>query len=109
MSLTKTQLEKYAQVLIWGLQTARTEKYKPYDIIWVRYELGALPLAEVLMRELTKKKYNVYLKCLGTPTIEKDFFTYSDKNQRTFIQWKHILISTGVINSFERCGSQKNE
>ncbi|MFC1670407.1 aminopeptidase [Spirochaetota bacterium] len=94
MALNKTQLGKFADVLLWGLETARTKPYKAYDVILVRYDLPALPLAEVMFRKLMKRKFNVVARSLGSPIMEKDFFEYSDKKQRTFIgKWEPGLVN----------------
>lgn len=87
--LTKNQLEKYADVMIWGLETARSKKFRPYDITMIRHDLDALSLAEILARKLIEKKHNVIIRTLATPVMEKDFYTYTDKKQRTFIgKWE---------------------
>jgi len=92
MTLTQLQLEKYANVLIWGLETARTKPYKPYDAILLRYDLEALPLAEVVSRELVKKRLNPVTRALSSPLMEQDFFAYSDKRQRSFTgKWEKIM------------------
>ncbi|MCK4906235.1 MAG: aminopeptidase [Spirochaetes bacterium] len=83
--LTKLQLVKYAKVLVWGLETARTKPYKPYDSILIRYHLEAAPLAEYLFRELIQKKLNVIPRCLNTPVMEHDFYSFTDSKQRKFI------------------------
>jgi aminopeptidase len=83
--LTKVQLEKYADVLIWGIETSRAKPYRPHDIILMRFDQQALPLAEVLFRKLTMKKRNVIPRALNTPVMEKDFFTHSDKKLRGFV------------------------
>ncbi len=83
--LNKTQLDKYSDVLIWGLETARTKPFKPYDIINLRFELPALPLSEILHRKLIQKKWNVIARGLLTPVMEKDFYTFTDSRQRKFI------------------------
>ncbi len=46
--LTEKQLNNYADVLIWGLKTARAQTYKKNDVVLVRYNLPALRLAEIL-------------------------------------------------------------
>ncbi len=83
--LTKLQLVKYAKVLVWGLETARTKPYKPYDTVLIRYHLEATPLAEYLFRELIQKKLNVIPRCLNTPVMEHDFYSFTDSKQRKFI------------------------
>jgi aminopeptidase len=95
MALSKTHLEKYADVLIWGLETGRTKKYRPYDVINIRYDLDALPLAEILHRKLIQKKMIVILRGLSTPVVEKDFFDFSDKKQRSFIgAWENSYMES---------------
>lgn len=85
MTLTHSMLGKYADVLIWGLETARRKAFKPYDIILLRYEIPGLPLAETLYRKLLEKKWNVIPRALTTPVMEKDFFTCTDSTMRSFV------------------------
>ncbi len=101
MPLSKTELEKYADILIWGLDTGRTKKYKPYDIINVRFDIDALPLAETLHRKLIKRKLIPIMRGLSTPVMEQDFFSYSDKKQRTFIgNWENTYMESLNGNIF---------
>lgn len=93
--LTTTELNKYADVLIWGLETARAGmggKYKKGDIIHVSYNLDALKLAEVLHRKLLRKGFNVIMKMNDTPKMDFDFFDIADKNQLKFLSpWSKSL------------------
>ncbi len=99
--LSKVQLEKYADVLIWGLETARTKPYRPHDLILLRYDHSALPLAEILFRKLTMKKRNVIPRALNTPSMDRDFFTWSDKKLRTFVgDWDRKFYSELSGNIF---------
>ncbi len=50
--LTAKQLNQYANVLIWGVKTARTKQYKRNDIVMVHYDLPAIKLAEILQEKL---------------------------------------------------------
>ena len=50
--LTKGQMNKYADVLLWGLKTSREGHYKRGDIIMLHFELQAIRLAEVLQGKL---------------------------------------------------------
>ena len=53
MFFTKTQNEKYADVMIWALQTARRNgKFKKYDSVLLRTDPSALPLAEAVYKKL---------------------------------------------------------
>ena len=50
MFFTKTQNEKYADVMIWALETARRNgQFKPYDAVLLRSDPAALPLHRALM------------------------------------------------------------
>ena len=93
--LTTTELNKYADVLIWGLETARAGmggKYKKGDIIHVSYNLDALKLAEVLYRKLLQKGFNVIMRMNDTPKMDFDFFDVADKNQLKFLSpWSKSL------------------
>ncbi|MBW2025613.1 MAG: aminopeptidase, partial [Deltaproteobacteria bacterium] len=40
--LTKGKLEKYADVLLWGLTTARGISFKKGEVVIVRYDLPAI-------------------------------------------------------------------
>jgi len=95
--LTKTQLEKYADVLIWGLETSRAKPYRPHDLILMRYDATALPLAEILYTKLTMKKRNVVPRSLLTPVMERAFYEHSDKKLRSFVgNWEELFF--GEIN-----------
>ena len=50
--LNDKQLHRYADVLIWGLKTARNGKIKKNDIIAIRYDLPAIKLVEILHKKL---------------------------------------------------------
>ncbi len=93
--LTKTELNKYADVLVWGLKTARAGmggKYKKGDIIHVSYDLDALKLAEVLHRKLLQKGFNALMRMDDTPKMDFDFFDVADKNQLKFLSpWSKNL------------------
>jgi len=84
MSFTKEQIENYADVMLWGLWTARP-KFKPYELIFVRTDIAALPLAEAIHRRLIERKMNVIVRTQPVPGIERDFFMRSDPRQRKYI------------------------
>ena len=44
--------------LWWGLTTARTKPYEKGDLIMVRYEVEALPLAEAVFKRLIDEGLN---------------------------------------------------
>ena len=83
--LTKNHLNRYADVLLWGLKTARSGKFKKGDIVLVRYHLPALHLAEILNARLLEMGMNPVLRAASTPAMEKDFFQLANNRQLTFI------------------------
>lgn len=80
----KIRLEKYTDVLIWGLTTARTQTFKKGDIILLRYELPAISLAESVYARLIKMGFNVIPRAGITPPMEKGFYSLSNDEQLTF-------------------------
>ncbi|HOO39079.1 MAG TPA: aminopeptidase [Deltaproteobacteria bacterium] len=82
--LTEKHLERYADVLIWGLKTARAGRFKKNDIVLVRYDLSALKLAEVLYPRLLDMGLNTVARISLTETMEQDFYTRSNQNQLVF-------------------------
>ena len=91
----KLNLEKYADVLIWGLTTARTQKFKKSDVILLRYELPALSLAETVYARLVGMGFNVIPRAGITPVMEKGFYGLSNDRQLTFKVPKHFLSQRG--------------
>ena len=59
--LTRKQLDRYSDVLLWALHTARKEKFRKYDIVFLRFDTGAFGLAEMLQWKLLDKGFNPVL------------------------------------------------
>ncbi|HOX23811.1 MAG TPA: aminopeptidase, partial [Elusimicrobiales bacterium] len=83
--LTPNKLEKYAEILLWGLKTARKGKIARYETVMVRYDLPARPLAEVVQKKLLQHRQNVVIRANLTPGMEKAFFSEADKKQLGFL------------------------
>lgn len=81
---TKEQLEKYADILIWGLRTARPG-FMPHDNVLLRCSLPGRELGEIIYRKLIQQKFNVIFRFLATPENEKSFYSYSDEEQLAFM------------------------
>lgn len=82
MSFTSKQLEKYADVLIWAMITARRGgKFKKYDSVLIRYDNAALPLTEVIYKKLLEQKYIALPRAERPETLSKIFYTQADKRQ----------------------------
>lgn len=82
--LTDKQLNKYADVLLWGLKKARTKKYKENDVIMIRFDLPALKLAEILQAKLLHMEMNPILRLNTTPKMELNFYGISNPKQLVF-------------------------
>lgn len=82
---TGQQLERYADVLLWGMQKARTKSFKKGDIVMVRFNQRAIKLAELLQVRLLDRRLNTMLRMLATDRMEYDFFSRADKEQLSFI------------------------
>lgn len=71
---TAKQLERYADILIWGLTTARKKKFKKNDLILIRFHHPALPLAEVLYDKLLHMGLTPVHRMESTPTMEHSYY-----------------------------------
>jgi aminopeptidase len=83
--LTEAHLDRYAEILLWGLEISRTGKTKQNDIVLVRYHLPAIRLAEVLQAKLLSKRRNPVLRMVQTPTMEKQFYERANNAQLAFL------------------------
>lgn len=82
--LKEKYLERYADVMLWGLTTARTQRFKKGDIVQVRFNLPALRLGELLHERLLERGLNPVMRFSPTPTMERSFFHKSAPKQLTF-------------------------
>ncbi|MGM0451628.1 MAG: aminopeptidase [Thermodesulfobacteriota bacterium] len=83
--LNDRQLERYADVLLWGLKIARKGRRKKNDTILIRYDLPALALAEKLFEKLLQMGRNPIQRLLQTPNMEKRFYEIANNRQLTFL------------------------
>ncbi|HDZ91160.1 MAG TPA: aminopeptidase, partial [Deltaproteobacteria bacterium] len=82
--LTKKQLDKYADVLLWGLKSARTGKFRRGDVIIVQFDLPAIRLAEVLQGKLLDMGMNPVIRSSLTPVMEHNFYEKANSRQLVF-------------------------
>ncbi|RLB24653.1 MAG: aminopeptidase [Deltaproteobacteria bacterium] len=82
--LTKGKLEKYADVLLWGLTTARGISFKKGEVVIVRYDLPAIRLAEILQGKLLDMGLNPVIRQTMTPIMEHNFYSKSNARQLVF-------------------------
>lgn len=83
--LTDIQLEKYARVLFWGMQKARVTPFAPGDIVLVRTDIAALPLAEKVQALVLERGLNPVLRITPPSPLEKGYFTLAGQEQLSFI------------------------
>jgi aminopeptidase len=82
--LTDTQLKRYADVLLWGLRTARSKPFKKGDIVLIRFNLDAVRLAEILESRLLEMGLNAVRRMNATPEMERNFFQLANRRQLIF-------------------------
>ena len=82
--LKDKQLEKYADVLLWGLKTARKGRFKKGDIVALRYDPPALRLAEILFEKLIKMGMHPIQRMTMTHRMELSFYENGNLKQLVF-------------------------
>ncbi len=82
--ISKNKLNKYGDVLLWGLKTARKNKFKKNDNILVRFDLSALKLAEILQAKILDLGMNPIIRLNSTEQMERNFFERADDPQLIF-------------------------
>lgn len=84
MSFTNIQEDRYAQVLLWALKTARKGHYRKNDIVLVHYDLAALRIAEILQARLLDMGLNPIPRMGLTSKMERNFFKKTNNRQLIF-------------------------
>ncbi len=82
--LSKAYMEKYADILLWGLKTSREGHYKKNEIVSVRYDLAAIRLAEILLDRLLDMGLNPVMRSGMTPAMERTFYKNANHAQLVF-------------------------
>ena len=83
--LTKRQMDKYSDVLLWGLKTARKKSFKKDEVILVQFDLPAIKLAEILQGKLLDMGMNPVLRLGETPIMEHNFYKKANNKQLVFL------------------------
>lgn len=71
---SSAELEKYARTLWWGLKTARTKPYRPGDVVLLRFDPEAVPLAEAVYALLVDEGMVPVPRQNPTSPMELSFF-----------------------------------
>ena len=82
--LTDKQIERYIDVMLWGLKTARGKALRKNEIVAVRFNLPAVRMAEALHARLLLKGVHPVARFLATPVMEQNFYELSSGTQLTF-------------------------
>jgi aminopeptidase len=78
------ELDKYADILLWGLTTARRGKFSKNDVILLQYDPPALRLAEIIYGKILDLGMNPVQRMGLTYRMEHDFYRKTGKGQLTF-------------------------
>ena len=81
---TDKQLDRYADILLWGLKTARTKIFKKNDVVLIRYDMPAVRLAEIIYTKLLDMGIHPVQRTNLTATMEQRFFERANNTQITF-------------------------
>ena len=82
--LEKKKMDKYSDVLLWALKTARKENYTKNDIVVVRYDLAAVRMAEILQAKILDMGMNPVIRMGLTSRMERNFFKKTNNKQLIF-------------------------
>jgi len=82
--LTETELNRYADILIWALKTARKASFKKQDTILIQYDHAALHLAEILYGRILDMGMNPVQRMGLTVSMEQDFYRRTNERQLVF-------------------------
>ena len=83
--ITHEELERYAQVMIWGMKTARSGRFKKKDIVAIRYHTDALPLAERIYEKVAEMGFNPVVRAGLSTRMETAFYDHATADQLKFI------------------------
>ncbi len=78
-------LEKYADVLLWGMFTARMNSYQTGDVILIRYDYLGRELAEKLFKKLLEKGMHPIQRVNMSSQMEYSFYSIGKNFQLVFI------------------------
>ena len=83
--LTKRQMDKYSDVLLWGLKTARKKNFKKDEVVLIQFDLPAIKLAEILQGKFLDMGMNPVLRLGETPIMEHNFYKKANNKQLVFL------------------------
>ena len=96
---TEKQLSRYADVLLWGLQTARKRKLAKNELVLLRFDLAAVRLAEILYAKLLKRGIHPLMRMNPTTSMEHDFYALANDKQLVYIPPGEETLFAGLNGS----------
>lgn len=97
--LSEKYLERYADVLIWGLKTARSGRFKKGDIVALRGDPAAMALVEIVYGRILDLGMNPVVRVGGTPAMERMFYQKAGSKQLTFVPPGEDVFNNAVHGS----------
>lgn len=95
------ELDKYADVMMWGLVKGRKGTFKKGDIISLRYYTKGIPLAEKIYDRLMDTGMHIVPRHIFTENMEYSFYKKADKAQLTAIlPWEKKMFKSFNGNIF---------
>ncbi|MBU2054842.1 MAG: aminopeptidase [Proteobacteria bacterium] len=82
--LNESHLNKYADVLLWGLKTARRGRFRKRDVILLQHDRAALRLAEILYEKIIAAGMNPIQRAGLTVPMERAFYGKAGGRQLIF-------------------------
>lgn len=74
-------LDKYAEVMLWGLTRARRKPFGKSEVVQVRYDAAALPLAESVVSLLHDSNMVPVPRATMTARMEHDFYAKANRKR----------------------------
>jgi len=86
--LNDKELRQYANVLLWGLETARQQDFQKGDVVRILFNRMSYPLVDKIYSRCIKRGYNVITAVMPSPNMEKSFFDFADDDQLNWLpEW----------------------
>jgi aminopeptidase len=83
--LTKRQMDKYSDVLLWALKTSRKGRFRKNELVLIRFDLAAITMAEILQGKLLEMGMNPILRLGLTHKMEHNFYAKANNKQLVFL------------------------
>ncbi|KPA14235.1 peptidase M29 aminopeptidase II [Candidatus Magnetomorum sp. HK-1] len=82
---TVKELERYAEILMWGVETARQKTFKPDDTILIQAHMAAMPLARIIHKMILQRGMHPIFKLNMPSDMEEDFYSFANDSQLSFV------------------------